>query len=221
MFEEAAGLALLAAISPTVMLMAMLYLGSRRPGQNTFWFLLGGIAIVTVIGVAALIAIRAGGLSLPGHHQTRYGLRLGLGLLAIAAAVVLGLRMPAERKPKEPKGKSRSPVQRLTAEPRPLTAFVVGVFMFGPSMTFLAAVQVVATDKVSPAETIGAMVMIVVLVVSFAWLPLLGYLIAPDATVRGLHAIEAALRRHRKMIMVSAIGVIGVLLTIQGIAGLA
>lgn len=221
MFEEAAGLALVAAISPTVMLMAMLYLGSRRPGQNTLWFLLGGIVIVTVVGVAALLAIRAGGLSLPSHHQTRYGLRLGLGLLAITAAVVIALRMPAERKPKEAKGKSRGPVQRLTAEPRPLTAFVVGIVMFGPSITFLAAVQVVASDKVSVAATAGAMAMIVVLVVSFAWLPLLAYLIAPDATVRGLHAIEAALRRRRKMIMVSAIGLIGILLTVQGIAGLA
>lgn len=225
MFEQAAGFAVVAAISPSVIVMALLYLGSRRPGQNTLWFLLGGVLVVTVVGVAALIAIRAGGLSLPSRHQTRYGVRLGLGLLAIAGAVVLALRKPRERKSRRKKTEqgSRKPglLQRMTADPRPLTAFVVGVVMFGPSLTFLAAVQVVATDKVSLAATAGAMAMIVVLVVSFAWLPLVAYLIAPEPTVRGLKALEYSVRRHRKVILVSAVGLIGVLLTIQGIVGLA
>jgi len=63
--------------------------------------------------------------------------------------------------------------------------------------------------------------MIIVLTVAFAWLPLVAYLIAPDATARTLRGFDAWLRRYRKAVSVSAVGLIGALLVAQGIAGLA
>ena len=225
MFEEAAGLALVAAFYPPALLIAGLYLASTRPGRITVVYVIGGFVIVTIVGTAALLAIRDSGLSLPTHQQTRYGLRLALGVIAIVAAVLLYRRKPKKpdpakaKKPKKPKKPSL--IDRLSAEPGPTKAFLAGVVMFGPSLTFLAAVQVVATSKASVAATIGAMAMIIVLTLSFAWLPLVAYLIAPDLTVRKLRAGEAWLRRHGKAVLVGAVGLIGVLLVIQGIAGLA
>jgi hypothetical protein len=89
------GLALLAAISPPAVLVAALYLASAQPGRTTAFYVAGGFVAVAVVGTAALIAIRAGGLSVPSHHQTRYGLRLGLGVLACAAAVLIWRHKPA------------------------------------------------------------------------------------------------------------------------------
>jgi MFS family permease len=225
-FEQAAGFALIAACYPPAMLIAALYLGSERPGRMTVFYVVGGTVMVTVVGIAALIAIRAGGLSQLGHHhhQTRYGLRLGLGALAIIAALLLWRH---QRKPPDPakpadRAKPRKPgiIQRLSARPTPLTAFAVGAVMFGPSLTFIAAVQVVATAHIAIGETIGAMVMIVVLTVAFAWLPLVAYVVAPRRSIRLLQAFDAWLKRHGKTVLTLAIGVIGVLLLIQGILGL-
>lgn len=219
MFEEAAGLALLAAVSPPAVLVAALYLASARPGRTTAYYVGGGFLIVAVIGSIALIALRAGGLSLPSHHQTRYGLRLGLGVLAIIAAVLIYRRRP-RKKPEPGKQKKPNLVARLLADPKPVTAFIVGIVMFGPSVTFVAAVQVVASSKADVTATVGAMAMIVVLTVAFAWLPLLAYLIAPGRTARALKGFEAWLLRYRKYIATGAVGLIGVLLVAQGISGL-
>lgn len=218
MFEQVAALSLVAAFSPPAVLIAALYLRSARPATITALYLLGGIFVVTIVGLAGLLAIRAGGLSHIGQRQPRYGLRLGMGIAALIAAAVIAMRKPKE-KPSGKPGK-RGLVSRLTDDPKPWTAFVAGVFIFGPSITFLAAVQVVATDKASVASTVGAMLLIVLLTVSFAWVPLIVYLFRPDATVRKLNDMEEWLRRNRKVIMVAAVGVIGVVLTIQGAAGL-
>ena len=120
MFEQAAGLALLAAISPPAVLVAALYLASAQPGRTTAFYVAGGFVAVAVVGTAALIAIPAGGLSLPSHHQTRYGLRLGLGVLACAAAVLIWRHKPRRPEPAagSGSGKQKKPgvVQRLTAQ---------------------------------------------------------------------------------------------------------
>ncbi len=62
--------------------------------------------------------------------------------------------------------------------------------------------------------------MIFVLVVAFAWLPPIAYLVAPGPSTRALTAFEGWLRRHRKKVLVGAGGLIGVLLVAEGIAGL-
>ena len=234
LFEQAAGFALLASFYPPAMLIAALYLASERPGRTMVFYVLGGVVIVTVFGIAALFAIRAGGLSHLGHHhhQTRYGLRLGLGVIAVIAAVFLWFRHrrapdPASdqasgpARPKKPK-KPKKPglIQRLSQRPTPLTAFAVGAVMFGPSLTFIAAVQVVATARAGIGQTIGAMIMIIILTVAFAWLPLVAYVVAPDKTIRLLRTFDAWLKRHGKTVLAGAIGVVGVLLVIQGILGL-
>jgi hypothetical protein len=217
-FAQAAWLALVAAFYPPAMLLAGLYLRSERPGKITLFFVAGGLFVVSLIGIVVLIVMRAGGLSHFGHHQTRYGVRLGLGVIALIAAVVLYLRKPKPRDPGKPKKPNR--IQRLSARPSPATAFAVGVFMFGPSVTFISAVQVVATAKTGLGDTIGAMAMIIVLAVAFAWLPFLAYLIAPGRTLGLLNSLEGRLAKHGRMILIAAVGIIGVFLVIQGITGL-
>src|SRR5262249_62205664 len=102
-------------------------------------------------------------------------------------------------------GKPKKPgmMERFTADPKPLTAFIVGVIMFGPSITFIAAVQVVATAKADLPSTVVAMAMIVVLTVLFACLPLVAYLVAPDFTTSNLRMLRAWPRRHRKPVVAS------------------
>lgn len=213
MFGQAAGFALLAACSPTAMLLAAIFLVSAQPGRMVALYLAGGVLVVTVAGTIALVAMRAGGLSQVGEDQPRYGLRLGLGVLALIAAAILALRKPGPARLAE----QRKPglVGRMSARPTPRSAFVVGLIVFGPGLTFIAAVQVVATANASLVATVAAMAMIVVLTVLCAWLPLVMYLAAPEATVRRLDALNAALGRHRRVILTSALAIIGVLLVIQ------
>jgi hypothetical protein len=218
-FEQAAGFALLAACSPTAMLVAAVLLVSAQPGRMVALYLAGGVLVVTVVGTAALVAMRAGGLSRIGEQEPRYDLRLGLGLVALIAAAVIALRKP--RPPELAKQRKPSLVSKMSARQTPLSAFLVGLIVFGPGLAFIAAIQVVATANASPATTAAALAMIVVLTVLFAWLPLVMYLIAPQATVRRFGGLTAALRRHGRVVLASAVAIIGALLVLQGSLGLA
>src|ERR1035438_5292596 len=104
MIAQAAGLALLAALSPTALLVAAVYLGSARPRLTSLFYLAGAVAMSLVMGVVILGAVR-------------------------------------KPRPPDPAKPQRGLVSRMVAEPAPLSAFVVGLLVFAPGVTFLAALQ--------------------------------------------------------------------------------
>lgn len=220
MIEQAAGLAALAAIYPPALLLIALYLESEKPGRTLGFYFLGALVMTAIIGVGALLAIRVAGLSIPTHRQPRYGLRLGLGVIALAAGIYLFRRGTRPPKPKKP-GKKPGIIERLTAHPSPLSAFVVGVLTFGPSLGFLAAVQVIATSRASNVSQAVALVLVVAIDVVLVWVPLILYLLAPDRTVRALKASNAWLRAHQHTIFAGGLTAIGIILMIDGIVHLA
>jgi Sap, sulfolipid-1-addressing protein len=219
-YGQAAGLAALAALYPPALLVAAVYLGSTSPRRMTLLYLAGAVLMTAVSAVIILVALRAGGLSLPAHRTPRYGLRLGLGVLAIVAAGYLTLRERRRRRRPPAGPKKPSLVSRMTAHPRPLTAVAVGLLIFAPGVGFVAAVQVVATANDSLAATAAALVLVVAIDVAFAWLPLLVHLIAPDRTTRALKALDGWLGAHGRVLLIGAIAALGVILVADGAVGL-
>jgi hypothetical protein len=215
---EAAGLAVLAAISPTALLLAAVYLGSARPRATILLYLAGATVMSIIMGIVVLVVLRAGGFSLPHHHTARYGLRLGLGILILLTGLFLLRRKP---KPKaDPDRESKGIVARLMANPAPYTAFLAGILVFAPSMSFIAAIQVIATSRTSLELTVAALALIVVINVSLVWLPLLAFLAAPDPTTRHLSAFNGWLRRNGRMILAGTLVAAGLIVAIDGLAGL-
>jgi hypothetical protein len=222
-FEQAAGLAALAAISPAALLVAAVYLGSDRPRKMTALFLGGAVLMTLVLGIVILVALRAGGLSVPKQRPPRYGLRVGLGAVALGAAGYVAWRWRRRRKaPSDPAApKKASLISRMAARPRPATALATGVLVFSPSVGLVAAVQVIATAKADVEVTTVALALVVVICVAFAWIPLVVHLIAPDRTTRALKATNAWISAHGQALLVGALGAIGAILVIEGAAGLA
>lgn len=194
MLGQAAGFAVLAAVSPTALLVMAVFLGSANPRTTALMYVTGAVVMTVAMAVAVLLVLRATGLNEPRHHDPRYGLRLGLGVIALAGAVYMGRR---KRPPPAPRdGEARRPglIARLTASPSPRTAFVLGLLLFAPSATFIAAVQVIATANAGVPVTAAAMLIVVILTVLSVWLPLLTYLVFPEATTRVLRASNDWLR---------------------------
>jgi hypothetical protein len=220
---EAAGFALLAAISPTALLVMAVFLGSAEPRRNALMYTAGAVAMTVAAAVVALFALRAVALDLPSRHDPLYGLRLGLGVLALAAAAVLSLRRrPATEAAVAAEVQAgRNLVSRLTAQPSPRTAFTAGLILFAPSITFLAAVQVIATSSARPLVTLIGLLVVIVVCLLLAWVPLLGYLAAPDATTETLRSCNRWLRDHGREVTVWALVIGGVALAVNGALGLA
>jgi hypothetical protein len=220
-YEHAAGLAALAAICPPALLVAAVYLGSARPHRMAGLFLGGAVLSTVIVAVVVLVALRSGGLSLPSNRPPRYGLRIGLGVVALAACGYLVRRLRTPRQPDPAKPKKESRISRMTSQPRPLTALAVGILLFSPSVGFIAAVQVIATAKASLASTAGALALIIVIDLVFAWMPVAVYLVAPDRTTRALKAMNAWLALRGRALLAASLGAIGVIMLIDGAVGLA
>lgn len=218
MVLQATGLALIAALSPTALLVAAVYLGSSRPRLITAFYLAGAVIMSLVVGVAALVVLRGAGLNRPSQHVPRYGLRLGLGVLLAAAGLVLARRKP---RPPDPAGAQRGIVSRMIADPTPLSAFLVGLLVFAPGVSFLAAVQVIATARADVELTTVALIIVVAVNVLLVWLPIVVYLVAPQVTMRSMTAFNGWLRAHGSTIAVLVLITVGAILIGDGIYGLA
>ncbi|TVZ04868.1 hypothetical protein EAS64_09505 [Trebonia kvetii] len=263
MLAQAAGFAVLAAISPTALLVMAVFLGSDNPRRIAGLYVTGAVAMTVVMAITVLLLLQAAGLNQPRQHEPRYGLRLGLGILALVFAAVLIMRArrasaaiagipwpePAAMNgagvsgtprptsavvagpvgegavgagtgaaPASVRDKARKPglIARLTASPRPVTAFLAGVVLFAPSTTFIAAVQVIATSDANISLVALAMLIVVVLTALTVWLPLIAYFAAPEATTRTLRNANAWLVANGRMLAVSALLIAGVALVVNG-----
>ncbi len=215
MLLEATGLAFLAALSPTALLVTAVYLGSDRPKLIGALYLAGAVIMSLVMGVVILLVLRNAGLSHADQRSPRYLLRLVLGILLLAAAILVARRRPT-RDPQQ-----QGLMSRITQRPAPVTAFLAGVLIFAPGATFLAALQVIATAQASVELTVIAVVIVVVINVLLVWLPIVFYLAAPEVTTRYLGAFNGWLRANGKAISVAVLIIAGVFLIANGFHGLA
>jgi len=218
MLAEAAGFAILAALTPTALLVAAVFLGTADPHRTVLFYLAGAIVMTGVMAAIAFVVLRAGQLYLPRNHQARYEVRLGLGVGCLLAAAYL-LRRGARKR--DPAKQGQGLISRMAARPGHKAAFIVGLLVYTPSVTFIAAVQVVATSNASLAASVGALAIVVVITVMFVWLPLVLYLVVPERTGRWLGQFDGWLRTHGHAILIGALAVAGLLLAVNGILGLA
>jgi threonine/homoserine/homoserine lactone efflux protein len=224
---QAAGFALVAAILPAALLAMAVFLGSDNPRRTALLYLVGAMVMTLVMALTVLLVLRATHLNQPRQHAPRYGLRLGLGILALALAGLLTWRRKRHGPgpgPDGADGKQKKPgfMDRLLARPRPVVAFLVGLVMFAPSPSFIAAVQVIATADASIWLTVAAMAIVITLTMLLVWLPLIAYFAAPEATTRALHRANAWLAVHGHAVLVCCFAVAGLVLVlvVNGALGL-
>lgn len=223
MLEQAAGFALLAAVSPTALLVMAIFLGSANPRRTAFMYVAGAVVMTVIMAVAVLFILRGFGLNEPRQRDPRYGLRFALGLIALLGCGFLvwrARRAQTAEKTADAPAKRPNFIMRMTADPSPWTAFVVGLLLFAPSATFIAAVQVVATANAAVKVTVLAVLVVVVITALSVWAPLLAYLAAPDATTRTLRSANDWLRTHSRRLVLGALAIGGVALSVNGALGL-
>jgi hypothetical protein len=217
MIAQAVGFAFLAALSPTALLVAAVYLGSARPRLTSLLYLTGAVTMSALMAVVVLLVLRSTGLSHPHQHAPRDGLRLGLGLVLLGVGIAVAIRKP---RPPDPAKPQSGIVSRMVANPAPLSAFASGILIFLPGVTFLAALQVIGTARYGLAESVLAAALVVVINVMLVWVPVVFHFIAPAATERRLKAFNGWLRANGHTLLTGALIIAGAILTVDGGYGL-
>jgi hypothetical protein len=216
MLIQAIGYALLGAISPTALVVSAVFLASANPRRTALFFLLGAAVTTVLMAVILFLVLRAGGLNHPSEREPRYDLRFGLGVLALGVSLFL-----ARRKPRRPDpDKKPNLVMRMAARPGPRAAVAVGVLLFTPSITYVAAVQVIATSNAGTGMVVLGLALVAAIDAMFAWLPLVLFLTAPELTTRRLKELDSWLHSHGQKLLVVAAAIAGLALVADGITGL-
>jgi hypothetical protein len=218
MLAQIAGFAVLAALSPTALLASAVFLGTPNPRVTVVIYLSGALVMTVIVAAILFVVLHSGHLYKPHEHQARYGLRLGLGVIILAVGLYLRCRGPRR---KDPAKQGQGLIARMIAHPGRKTAFIVGLLVYGPSLTFVAAVQVVATSREDTVASVLLLALIIAITVAFVWLPLVLHLFMPDRTGKLLASFNGWLRAHGRLLVVGALIVGGVALAIDGILGVA
>jgi hypothetical protein len=109
---------------------------------------------------------------------------------------------------------------RMAVRPGPRAAFAVGVLLFTPSVTYVAAVQVIATSNAGTGTVVLGLALVAAIDAMFAWLPLMLFLAAPEQTTRRLKELDSWLHAHGQKLLAVAAAIAGLVLVTNGIVGL-
>jgi hypothetical protein len=111
-------------------------------------------------------------------------------------------------------------VSRAASQGGLFAIFVVGVALYLPSPTYLSALQVVGTTKMSDAATVIWVIIVVAIVLITVEVPVLLFLLAPGWTVPKLQAVNAWLDRNGRTLLLAVVGAIGLWEFLDGLVGL-
>jgi hypothetical protein len=213
---QAIPLALISSLYPFGLAALLLLLQAERPRPRSLVFLIGAAFCTLAIGLVLVFVLRGADLQQSGNQTPRYGLRLAIGVLLLVLAWVVAHRPPRPKKESD----QPSRVSRAVAGSGLLVVFFVGIAMYTPSPTYLTALQVVGSTKMSTAATVGWVVLVVALVLITIEVPILVYLFSPAWATRRLGAFNAWLDRNSRTLLVWVLAGLGAWEVIDGLTGL-
>jgi hypothetical protein len=211
---QAIPLALIASLYPFGLAALFLLLQASRPKARAGVFLAGAAVCTLTVGFLFVFALRGAGVNQNGEQTPRYGLELGLGIAFLLGAWLVAGHVPKPKTDDEPSRVTKAAGAGLFA------VFVVGIAMYTPSPTYLAALEVVSSAKLSTAATAAWVVFVVFLLLVTIEVPILLFWLAPGWTIPKLSALNLWLGRNGRRFFAVVLAVLGVWEAARGLVGL-
>jgi hypothetical protein len=206
-------MALAVSIEPFRIGMTLLMLNRPRPALQLLAFLCGGFAMGLTVGLVVLFVLRH--VLLRSTYFTLPHVQLLIGLLTLAVAVVIAVPWLWKLLPKH-----LGPAQRILSGPSLFVAAVAGLGIALPSIDYLAALAVILASGADALTQVALLVTFNIVAFALVELPLLGYLVAPKATVRWVTSLHEWLRSRRRTDVAILLAVVAAVLLTLGVSGL-
>ncbi len=211
---QAIPLALIASLYPFGLAALFLLFQASRPKARAGVFLIGAAICTLTVGFLFVFVLRGSGVNQSSEQTPRYGLELGIGIAFLIGAWLLARHVPKPKTDNEPSRVAKAAGAGLIA------VFVVGIAMYTPPPTYLAALEVVGSAKLSTAAAAAWVVFVVFLLLLTIEIPILLFWLAPGWTVPKLSALNLWLSRNGRNFFAIVLAVLGVWEAVRGLVGL-
>jgi len=212
-------LALASACWPVLLAVVLVSLRAPNPIRLMASFLFAGLLTTVTVGLLIIYALK--GTSLVSGNRSWFGpiVEIVIGFLALAGA--LYLRYRHRRRDPSPAPGDPGRIERMLHRGAGL-AFVAGVVLnVVPGVMPLIAMENIAEFDRGFVLTFLLVLGFYVIMFAFVEIPLVGYVVAPERTVRMTAGFNAWLDRNGYRIAVGALGLIGIYLIVRGVVRLA
>lgn len=212
-------LSLTAALNPTLLAASTLMMLLPNAKSLMLGYLLGATLTSITCGVVIVFALQGSDVVSTTKRTLSPAATLALGAIALVLAFVLGTgRRPVRRPRRQDKEPPRW--QRALARGSPRITFVIGALLTLPGASYIAGLTRIAKLHYSTPATVALIVAFNLVMLALLEIPLLGFVIAPEATVNRIHRARAWLLGHGTQAASQALAVVGILLVIKGVVEL-
>jgi hypothetical protein len=220
-------LALGAAVFPALLACVAIIISRPAPRMLLLAFYAGGVLTSVSTGVAVLVVFTNGGAVLGSTHSTPHPATsivagvtalLGAWLMASRRGNALLARWRSRHKPKREDG--RSWAERTLARASWKVAFLVGAVINLPGPFYLLALGEIAHGSYSTVEQAALILLFNAIMFALLEVPLVGYVVRPDATARWVEKLSRWLNANGLRITGWLIGLAGASLLVEGIVAL-
>jgi hypothetical protein len=219
-------LSLLAMFTPTLLAAVTVMMLLPNPKRLMLGYLLGAYTTSITLGLLIVFSLHGSASVSTAKHTLSPLEDIGVGLLALLVAFVLGTgrdaplqrRRQRRKEAKEAEGAVKeSWPERMLGRGSARVTFAVGVVLTFPGVSYLTALDRMAKLDAGVAATVLLVLGFCLIQQMLLELPLLGYTFAPDWTKDAVARFRAWLGRNGRRAGIWLAAAIGVALVIRGV----
>jgi hypothetical protein len=217
-------LALAACVYPTLLAGVILILAQPRPLRMLMGFLVGGLTISMIAGIAIVRAIESSGAVDRSNHTTKPVVSIVLGSLSLlvawgiaTGAINRGLHKQRRAKPEPAAPRKPSMADRALSRGSITMAFVAGLVLNLPGVWYLDALTEIA--KAMPSTVSALLQLLVFNVIMFALVevPIVAYAVNPQGAAALVERASKWGHDHSRKVAIGLATAVGVWLIVKGV----
>lgn len=217
-------LSLVAAANATLLAAVTVMLFLPDPKRLLLGFLLGGLLTSLTIGFLIVFAIQDSSTEASAESTISPSIEVALGVIFLIIAFVLhgghDQRMKERRRAKKPEAeKGPSKVEQLLGRGSARVTFALGAVLSLPGVAYLAALHDLRDSGYATVAQILVIVGFNVMLMILLEVPLVGYYVAPERTVREVERFQDWLARRGRHAAVIGLAAVGLFMVARGIVG--
>jgi hypothetical protein len=225
------GLALVAMANPTLLAAVTVMLLMPNPKRLMLGYLLGAYTTSISVGLVIVFALHDSEAVDAGKSTIGPGEDIVVGLLLLLVAFVLATDRDQRLRERKARRKSEKLTEnggeekeslpiRLLGRGSPRVAFVVGLLLSFPGVSYLVALGHIDGLDAGAAPTALLVIAFCLIQQTLLEVPLIGYALAPERTQGAVNGFRDWLARNGRRAGIIVAAVLGTILIIRGIAGL-